>query len=147
MSTDQVQDVYSLSPMQTGMLFQSLYAAEHSVYLDQQVFEVAGQLNISAFRRAWQTLVDRHAVLRTSFHWEGLEEPLQIVHPAAELPLTELDWSAIPAEQQKQQLADLLNEERAKGVALDEPPLMRLTAIRTGPAGFKFVWTTHHLLF
>ena len=88
MTTDQVEDIYALSPMQEGMLFHTLLAGEQTVYLDQKVFELQGDLDTAAFEAAWQYLMARHAVLRTSFHWEGLEEPLQVAHGAADLAAT-----------------------------------------------------------
>src|SRR5579871_5433154 len=101
MMKDQVEDVYGLSPMQSGMLFLTLYASGSAVYQDQHVFELEGNLNITAFERAWQHLIARHAVLRTSFHWEGLEEPLQVVHATADLPIERLDWREMAAEEQE----------------------------------------------
>ncbi len=40
-----------------------------------------------AFRRAWQLVIERHAVLRTAFVWEGVAEPLQVVRRTVRLPL------------------------------------------------------------
>ena len=47
-----------------------------------------------------QNLVLQHPVLRTSFHWEDLSEPLQFVHPFAALPFTVDDLSGLSAEEQ-----------------------------------------------
>src|SRR5258708_3095455 len=87
MNTDKIQDIYALSPMQAGMLFHSLYSPENTVYLEQHVYALVGKPDQNAFERAWQYLVERHAVLRTSFHWEKLKEPRQVVHGHAEIPL------------------------------------------------------------
>ncbi|MCP4699766.1 MAG: non-ribosomal peptide synthetase, partial [Gammaproteobacteria bacterium] len=62
-----IANIYPLSPMQQGMLFHSLYAPESGMYVTQMHFRVSGQLNIEAFRQAWQHLIDRHTILRTAF--------------------------------------------------------------------------------
>ena len=72
----QMEDLYPLSPMQRGMLFHALYEASSPVYFEQVSYQLRGLLNLSAFERAWQQVVDRHPVLRTSFHYKGVDEPL-----------------------------------------------------------------------
>jgi CRISPR-associated protein Cas1 len=41
---------------------------------------------------AWQAVVDRHAILRTSLVWEGLSRPLQRVHREGVMEVSEHDW-------------------------------------------------------
>ena len=77
------EDVYALSPMQQGMLFHSLFGQQAGVDIDQMVYTLPEDLDVAAFRRAWQQAVDRHPILRSSFHWEGLEAPVQRVCRAA----------------------------------------------------------------
>src|SRR5689334_937169 len=132
MSEDKVEDVYALSPMQAGMLFHTLLDTEQTAYLDQQVLTLPGNLDTSLFGRAWHRLIERHAMLRTSFHWEGLEEPVQVVHAKAVLSLQHRDWSPLSAEEKQAALAALMKEDRALGMDLSQAPLMRLTLIRTG---------------
>lgn len=50
-------------------------------------------------RLAWARLVARHPILRTSFRWEGIEEPLQDVHLSADLPWREEDWRGLRDEE------------------------------------------------
>ena len=53
---------------------------------------IRGQgLDPAAFSRAWQQALDQHAVLRSSFIWEDLEEPLQVVWGRVPLPWEEHD--------------------------------------------------------
>ena len=63
-----VEDIYELSPMQLGMLFQSLLAPGSGVYVEQQAMRLTNAVPGVLFERAWQAVVDRTPVLRTSFH-------------------------------------------------------------------------------
>ena len=47
---------YPLSPMQLGMLFQSLYAPQSGVDIEQLVMGLPEELNVSSFQQAWQAL-------------------------------------------------------------------------------------------
>ena len=76
-----LEDIYRLAPMQQGMLFHTLYAPETGAYFEQSIFTIKGELDIRAFERAWQQVIEHHAILRTSFLWEGLENPQQILWP------------------------------------------------------------------
>ena len=75
-----LEDLYPLSPMQQGMLFHSIYSPDSGVYFEQSLFTIKGDLDLSAFEGAWHSVVERHSILRTSFLWEDLEKPIQVVH-------------------------------------------------------------------
>lgn len=65
---ENIADIYELSPMQQGMLFHTLYAPKSGVYFEQRNCILHGKLNVTAFKQAWQQVVARHPVLRTSFY-------------------------------------------------------------------------------
>jgi len=140
-----VEDVYELSPLQEGILFHTLRDPEEAMYFQQAVFTMA-KLDVSAFEQAWQHVVDRHTVLRTSFHWEGLKRPLQAVHRHVNVPFVHLDWRAYPALEQEAQLTEYLNTDRQRGLSLSEAPLLRVTLIRISEDTFYYVWSHHHIL-
>ena len=62
--------------------------------VSQLALGLRGHLDGESFTRAWQQAVDRHAALRTTFVWEDLAEPLQVVHRSVRLPLFEADQSS-----------------------------------------------------
>ncbi|WP_163867066.1 non-ribosomal peptide synthase/polyketide synthase, partial [Myxococcus eversor] len=141
-----LEDIYPLSPMQQGILFHTLLAPDSGVYFVQSSFRLQGHFDPQRFRSAWELLVRHNPVLRTSFVWEGLTEPLQVVHSRAELPWLQHDWRDLDADQQQAQRDAFLAEDRARGFDLTCPPLMRLAILRMGESSWQLVWSQHHLL-
>jgi len=68
----------SFPPMQQDAVSYIL-CAESGVYFEQSIFTIKGEFDEAAFERAWQRVVDRHSILRSSFLWEELEKPQQVV--------------------------------------------------------------------
>jgi NRPS condensation-like uncharacterized protein len=132
--------------MQEGILFHSLYAPQSGLYFEHLICSIEGKLNVLLFRHAWEKVVELHPVLRTLFVWEGREKPLQVVRKTVDLPWEEQEWYGFQESQQQERLQDFLNADRARGFALNEAPLMRLTLIRISEEKCQFIWSHHHLL-
>lgn len=145
MSTQGIEDIYSMTPLQQGLLFHSLLTPQCGLYVDQFVLDLTSSLDLSAMETAWQHVIARHAVLRTSFHWENLGKPLQVVHPAAKLPIEVHDWRDRPPALQKSALETYIKDDRQRGFDLTRAPLMRQALIHTADAD-HFVWSFHHLI-
>ena len=86
MNKENVETIYRGSCPAGNAVPYPLRAGE-GVYFEQFEIDFAEGLDPAAFTRAWQDLVDRNPVLRTSFVWEGLEEPAQVVHKRVSLPV------------------------------------------------------------
>src|SRR6185369_11021371 len=142
-----IEDIYPLSPMQQALLFRALYAPEASEYFIQLTCTLIGDLNADAFKRVWQEVLERHPITRTSFVWDNLNQPLQIVHSQIELPWQELDWRAISPAQQQARLQELLAADHKQSFDLSQAPLLRFSLIRLTENSYQFVWSHHHLLF
>jgi amino acid adenylation domain-containing protein/non-ribosomal peptide synthase protein (TIGR01720 family) len=138
-------DIYPLSPMQQGMLFHTLYAPDSGIYFEQLHCSIVGDLNVTAFRQAWQALIDRHPILRTAF-WHQGSEPLQVVYKTAQLHWQRLDWRELSEEQRTQELQSLLTKIRQQGFELSKAPLMRVQLIQETDQKYRLVWHHHHLL-
>ena len=136
-----IEDVYQLSPLQQGMLFHNVYHPEDDVYVVQFCLTLSGPLSPRALEEAWDRVLAQHPVLRTSFHWEKLQAPTQVVHRRVKLPIETHDWRG-----QAHDLARFLAEDRKRGFDLTKAPLLRLSILRTGPEEHLLVWTHHHLL-
>ncbi len=146
MNVSEIEASYPLTPMQAGMLFHHLYLPALDAYFGQAHWPITGPLNIPAFQAAWQRVVQRHTILRTSFDWSGPSGPVQSVHREATVPLECLDWRMLSSSEQIRQLTAFLANDRARGFNLAIPPLLRITVIRLGEDEHRIIWSGHHLL-
>ena len=85
-----LEDLYPLSPMQQGMLFHTLHEPEVGAYISQLRLDIQG-LDPQRFAQAWQTALERHDILRSSFHWQGLDTAHQAIVRQVALPLEVLE--------------------------------------------------------
>ncbi|KAA0984731.1 amino acid adenylation domain-containing protein [Pseudomonas sp. ANT_J12] len=139
-----IEDIYPLSPMQEGMLFHTLSDNGSSLYMQQVSLPVKG-LDVERFRGAWEFIIERQAILRTSFHWQdGLAKPLQIVHYHAPLQMAVLDWR--DREVSEAQIAEFATVDRANAFDLSKACLQRVTLLRLSDEQFQMIWTSHHIL-
>ena len=130
-SMKNIEAFYPLSPMQHGMLFHTVYARSSSEYSRRISFVLEGALDTNMFRSAWEAMVAEHPVLRTSFVWEGVKEPIQVVQREVPLPWEQLDWRNLSLTEQRDQWDKFLRQDEEKGFDLSRPPLIRLALIRT----------------
>jgi amino acid adenylation domain-containing protein/non-ribosomal peptide synthase protein (TIGR01720 family) len=141
-----VEDIYPLTGLQAGMLFHSLVDTGGSVYVDQACLRLSGVAQPELFGVAWQRVVDRTPVLRSSMCWQDVPEPVQVVHNSVRLPVTDHDWRGCTEAEWEARLADLLAADRELGMDLTHAPLARL-AVAALPGDEAFVvFTSHHLL-
>jgi hypothetical protein len=141
-----VEDIYPLTPAQQGMLFHTLYDPVSGIYVEQLSWIHDGDMDVVAFERAWQEVIKRHAVLRTGFFIEGLNEPLQVVRRQANLSIDQHDWRSLSAAELHERLEAFLKDDRLRGFELAKAPLMRLALFKLSARACRVVWSHHHML-
>src|SRR5437879_8368445 len=139
---EQIESSYPLSPMQQGMFLHSVYSQQSGLYIQQMVGRFCEELNVPAFERAWQKVVQSHAGLRTNLSWEDLAEPLQEVRRQVRMPIEESDWCGFAGDEQEARLNTYLRLDRERGFVLTEAPLMRLFLARVAKYEYWLVWTS-----
>ena len=141
---NEIEAAYPMSPMQQGLLFHSIKAPESGMYCVQSIYTMHGQLDDVSFEHAWQSVMNRHAILRTAFIFQ--DNPLQVVFRRSSMPILREDWSHLPATKQDQLLQEYLTHDKRRGFQPTEVPLMRLALFRKGAHEHILVWSLHHVL-
>jgi len=82
-----IQDIYPLAPLQQGMLFHHMLQTEGDAYVTRHVLSFDTRERLERFIESFNTIIERHDILRTAVLWEGLKEPVQVVQREARLHL------------------------------------------------------------
>ncbi|HEX6370476.1 MAG TPA: amino acid adenylation domain-containing protein [Longimicrobium sp.] len=137
---------YPLTPLQHGMLFQTLRAPGAGLDVEQVVCTLRHAVDAERMRRAWERVAARHEILRTRFQWEGLPEPVQAADTDVALEFGVHDHAALPPAEREARLERCLEEDRARGFDLSRAPAMRLALFRHAADEHVLVWSFHHAI-
>src|SRR6185503_7885617 len=76
--------------LQEGMLFHHLMGEQGDPYLSPSLLAFDSRQRLDGFLAALQVVIERHDILRTAIHWEGLDAALQVVLRQAPLAVQEV---------------------------------------------------------
>jgi surfactin family lipopeptide synthetase C len=137
---------YPLSPLQEGLLFLGLATPGSTAYVNQFICRLSGGIDVETYEQAWQSVMERHPILRTRFLWTELKRPVQLVKNECSLPFKYLDFTSLSPTEQRTRVEAVFEDERKRGFDFSEPPLMRIALMRTGEECYELVWSFHHIL-
>ncbi|KAF9963002.1 hypothetical protein BGZ65_006662 [Modicella reniformis] len=139
-----IQDIYSLSPLQEGILFHHLLATKGDPYLLITCLAFDSRELLDRYIDATQQVVNRHDILRTAFVWENLSTPAQVVWRRTLLPVTEIEFdpSNGPVKDQLMQHLD----PRQHRIDLTQAPLLHFTITQDSNGRWLLGELLHHLI-
>ncbi|MDH0344680.1 condensation domain-containing protein, partial [Chromobacterium haemolyticum] len=143
---DDVIEALPMSRLQAGMLFHSELSQNGAIFHDIFSFDLRLPWDEAAWRAAVRRLAERHAALRTTFHWNAYSEPLQLIHRDGDIPLSVADLRALAPEAQSRALADFVAAEKARPFQPQSPPLLRLSLFRLDTGRARLTLSFHHAI-
>ena len=141
-----VEKIYPLSGMQEGMLFNWLMDRKSSAYFVQNSFEIRGELDIGAFEESFKQMINRYDILRTTFVYDGLRIPQQVVLKDVDWRMHVEDISEMDEDRQALFVEEFKKQDRERGFDLTKDVLIRTAIIKISPQRYKFIWSFHHIL-
>ncbi|MEA5363472.1 non-ribosomal peptide synthase/polyketide synthase [Amycolatopsis sp., V23-08] len=105
---------------------------------------LTGALDPAALTGALGDLVARHESLRTTID-DAAGTPVQVVHPAPDVPVRTVDLTADPA-LRPADLDEVLSAEYARPFDLRRGPLVRLLLVRVAEEHHVLLLTAHHVV-
>ncbi|SEK07342.1 amino acid adenylation domain-containing protein, partial [Micromonospora phaseoli] len=139
-------DAYPMAVLQAGMIFHMEADEGRRLYQNVDSFHVRAPFDEALIRRAVQQIVDRHDILRTSFHLSEYSEMLQVVHREAELPIEVVDVRGLSEQEQDRRIVEVIEGLRDVPFDLARPPLWRFVFHWRSDESFEWTLVEHHAI-
>lgn len=146
MKKSDIQEVYSLSPMQSSMLFQYLLEKDAASYFQQVSFLVTGEVDFSLFKESFQSIIQKYDIFRTVFVYKKVKKPLQVVFKAREAEVDFEDISHLDETEQESYLNQFIDQDREQGFDLSKDLLMRASILKLREDTYRIIWSSHHII-
>jgi non-ribosomal peptide synthetase component F len=141
-----IGDILALTPMQEGMLFHYLKSPDSARYVEQLRLQLSGEIEPGIFTAAWNTVIENNEMLRATFRWEKVKNPVQVILKDHRVNPGYHDLTALPGSEKEKHLAEIRTADREKKFDLRQPPF-RVTVCRTDPNKAEMIITNHHILY
>ncbi|MFD9691735.1 amino acid adenylation domain-containing protein [Kitasatospora sp. NPDC059088] len=135
-----------LTSQQQQVWFLDRLAPGNVAYHAQTTMRVTGTLDTDALRQAIETITERQAVFRTTFHErDGI--PYQQVHDRVDHADVEvIDITQLPAGERRARTEALIRERITTPFDLGELPLARWSVVRQDERENEIILVEHHLI-
>ena len=138
---DREVDEYDLSFNQKALWFLYQLAPDSAAYHVSFAVRIFSGLHVGIFRQAFQFLIDRHPVLRTTYIVHD-GQPTQCVQPeTTRLALECIDISSWKADA----IQDYLRSETHKPFDLERGPVLRMNLLTRSATEHILLLTAHHI--
>ncbi|MBD8033049.1 non-ribosomal peptide synthetase [Solibacillus merdavium] len=140
-----VQNIYSLTPLQEGVLYEiQMNSSQENLYISQVEVKINGLLDIDVLSEVWEKVVERHDALRTKIFCKGVENNVQVVFKEIDYELPYIDLTRVPLVKQH----DVKDQKKRESmnIGIHNEKLMNVQVFKMREDEHYFVWTHHHIL-
>lgn len=141
MDKKNIENIFPLTPLQEGMLYQVEAEPDSPVYWNHLTFTIEGELRPDVFARAWEWIVASHAALRTSFARTKTGKAVQIVQREAKL-----NYQYFPLGGGANEYKSAARQLREAPPVLSQAPLIAVAVGQTGQDTHAVQWSQHHII-
>jgi amino acid adenylation domain-containing protein len=135
-----------LSSAQRRMWFLAQLEEHSTAYNRSNLYRIRGALDLRALERALNSIVARHAVLRTIFQSRD-GDPVQIVTAPAAVEIANLDLSVAPEAGRLDAGVTAAIETSNRAFELTRDPMLRPLVIKLGEDDYLLLLSMHHIAF
>ena len=141
-----VEAAYPLTTLQKGMIYLGEARRETAPYYNVNSRLMSGHFNEGVFHQAVTVLMASHPTLRTSIHYTGFSEPMQLVHAQVDVPLKVVSLKGMTAEEQENIIKKAFFERKFTPFDFEKPPLFMLDIFIIDDNSFRLIHTDHHAI-
>ncbi|GIO01643.1 non-ribosomal peptide synthetase [Brevibacillus halotolerans] len=143
-----VEDLHPMSEISRGMIYHGLQTPEAALYHDQIVYRFKDDsYEHDVMVKTVELLVEKHSMLRSSFHIHNFPEPVQLIHQQVAMEVNFFELTDKTAEERERFIADHLAKDRQHPFATDvHKPLWRLHVYTLDEQCVLLAWIFHHAI-
>ena len=119
---ENIEDVYELTPLQQGILFQYLSEPNNNVYVQQLRVDISGYLSMELFKEAWLRVYQCNEIMRSIFRWEKLKKPIQVILKEKAIDIRYIDATDKMEKDREGIIQRLINEDQEEKIDLLKSP-------------------------
>ena len=108
-------------------------------------FKLSGQINLSALKRAFSTILARHESLRTYFTTNEDGQLFQVIQSDVELVIPQTDLEKFDEQTQQSKLKQIMWNEANECFSLDSELMLRVRIIKLAEDEHILLATMHHI--
>ena len=141
-----IEDILHLTSLQEGMLYRYLNRHGGQENMDQVCLSLSGAIDPTAFRRAWDSVVQSNEMLRTIFEWEGMKNPIQVILRKVDADVRVFDFSeTYDPVLMRQRLDGVVHADLKEYFDLRQPSFRVTLCIMRKK--YMMIVSNHHILF
>lgn len=139
-----IKNIYPLAPMQEGMLYHAL-SDEQDTYIKLSCFQVEGQIDLEMLDRAFNLVIERHDILRTTFDYSSFKQNMQVVYKKRSAAVEYMDITNRDDDHEAY-LEQLIEQYRSRRFDLSRDMMLRIVLIRMQENRYSMIFHLHHIL-
>lgn len=134
-----------LSFAQQRLWFLNQMEPDSAAYNISVAFKCDSPLSLAALNQAFNSIIARHEILRTSFAVIS-NQPVQVISPAGRFELSSEDLSKLSGRAQDTELRRIATNLAHSPFDLSQCPLFRSCLVRLGDTEHVVLFTIHHII-
>ncbi len=139
------QPYYDVTPAQRRLWITNQFEDNQIAFNMIGRCELRGPLQVETLRKAFQTVVERHEILRTTFI-DPDGEPKQVVHDAATYGFEVRHLDLRNEENAVQKAESLSRQDASLSFDLENGPLLRVVLLQMEEQVYRVFFTMHHII-
>lgn len=143
---ENIQKIYCLTPLQSGMLIHCLKNEKTKDYFEQISINILGKIDQSLLEKSFGLLVQKYDVLRTSIFYDKIDTSVQVILKERNVEIKYYDKKDESLEVQNKFIKEFKEKDQEKGFDFTKDTLIRIGIIRVSESAYKAIFSFHHII-
>lgn len=141
-----ISDIYSLTPLQSGIFFQNKNKLGSGEYFIQNVYELSGLDKVDMIQDVLSLLSFKHNILTSAIVSDGLECPRQVTFENREIDYKKISIDAADERQQNAILAQIKKDDISAGFDFQKDTMFRVKLVTLPNSRLYIIFSFHHII-